>query len=131
MAQHKIFVGTYRQYDGIEVTIRRTCVVRRHYTHAIIPYYTTRSVSAPVQVIPTSPYGSRNPVSPGMGKRNFAEVWRWQSSGSNLAGFWSRCGNYNFWGAAHAWQHQGGSRTAACRPNECWSDSRQGPRLRV
>jgi|RhiMethySRZTD1v2_1073278.scaffolds.fasta_scaffold868461_1 hypothetical protein len=71
MAQHKIFVGTYRQYDGIEVTIRRTCVVRRHYTHAIIPYYTTRSVSAPCPGHPHLTIRVQEPCQPRYGKAQF------------------------------------------------------------
>ena len=35
------FIGTYTQHDGITVHFRRTCMPRRQYTHAVIPYYTT------------------------------------------------------------------------------------------
>jgi hypothetical protein len=47
MAHRKVFVGTYKQHDGIEVQIKRTTVARRSYTHAVIPYYTTKIVHAP------------------------------------------------------------------------------------
>jgi hypothetical protein len=48
MAKTKIFVGTYHEHgSNIAVQIRRTCVARRHYTHAVIPYYTSQKVSVP------------------------------------------------------------------------------------
>ena len=48
----KTFVGTYTQHDGITVRIRRRCVARRHYTHAVIPYHTTR-----IQYLPSAEHG--------------------------------------------------------------------------
>lgn len=48
----KTFIGTYTQYDGIVVQIKRTCVARRHYTHAVIPYHESR-----IKYLPSEEHG--------------------------------------------------------------------------
>ena len=67
----KCFVGTYTQPDGVTVTIRRTCVARRQYTHAVIPYHTTRT-----KYLPSADHGGLTvpvaiPCVPWYGKARF------------------------------------------------------------
>lgn len=67
----KQFVGTYTQHDGITVTIRRRSVDRRQFTHAVIPYYTTR-----IKYLPPEAHGGLSvpveiPCVPWYGKAQF------------------------------------------------------------
>ena len=68
----KTFIGTYRQHDGITVHIRKTSAVpERQYTHAVIPYYTTR-----IKHLPSDAHGGLTvpveiPCLPWYGKARF------------------------------------------------------------
>lgn len=71
MAKNKIFVGHYTQHDGIQTQFRRTSVARRHYTHAIIPYYTTKTIFVPSPQHKGLTIPTEEPCEPWYGKPQF------------------------------------------------------------
>ena len=71
MDKRKSFIGTYTGHRGEKVGIRRTCVGGRTYTHAVIPYYTTRAKSVPHPEHPHLTITVRAPCEPWYGKAQF------------------------------------------------------------
>lgn len=72
MATRTAFVGEYWEHETqIKVRIRRTTTSGKVYTHAVIPYYTTKTVFVPSQTYPGRTYSERVPCEPQYGKAQF------------------------------------------------------------
>jgi hypothetical protein len=72
MSKRRTYIGTYTGHRGEKVGIRRTTTVAsRVYTHAVIPFYTTRMISAPAPNHPHLTIRVEEPCEPWYGSVRF------------------------------------------------------------